>query len=301
MIHALHEVVEAEHRLARVFRVIVHSSVYLALGGVGLSIFSTVALGLHHHAGAYAISFLMIFAMYNMNRYSDIQEDVVTHPKRHSFTLKYRKYIEFSAIFAVILALVIAYMKNMSTVAMILLSMAVGIFYSFKWISKKVFRYPRFKDIPLMKNVVVAFCWAVITTAVIVTYSNSAFTFAVFSVALIVFTRFFINTVVFDMRDVMGDKKHGTHTLPLLFGIKNTQIFLYSLLTALVLFTFIVTQNGVLPPVVHLVNLTALQAYYYIYLSDKNVPMHTLCDVVADGEFKVMGVVAFIGSMITGR
>ena len=301
MIHALHELVEAEHKVAHIFRVIVHSSVYLALGGVGLSVFSTVALNLQHHLGAYAISFLMIFAMYNMNRYSDIQEDVMTHPKRHSFVVKYRKYIEFSAILAMIISLVVGYVKNVSIIAMILLPMALAVLYSFKWIPDKVFMYSRFKDIPLMKNVVVAFCWAVITTGVVVTYSDSAFTFAVFSVALIVFTRFFINTVVFDMRDVRGDRKHGTHTLPVLLGLRNTQIFLYSLLTALVLFTFIVTWSGVLPPIIHLVNLTALQAYYYIYLSNKSVPMHTLCDVVADGEFMVMGVVALLGEVIIGK
>jgi len=297
MIHIIHELFEAEHKIAAIFRVIVHSSVYLAFGSVGLAVFSTIALGLPHYLGAYIICFLMIFAMYNMNRYSDINEDIVTHPNRYSFTMKYRKYIELSAILAVLISLIIGYLRNLSIVFIILLPLVLAILYSFRWIPKNLFRYQRLKDVPLVKNILIAFCWAIIVW-VVIAYSWSEFNIAAISVAIIIFTRFFINTVMFDIRDTHGDKKHGTHTLPVLIGVKNTRLFLYSYLTALVLFTFIVVQKGILPPLVHLVNLTSLQAYYYIYLSDKDVPIHTLCDVVADGEFIVMGIAAIIGSIL---
>jgi 4-hydroxybenzoate polyprenyltransferase len=296
MIHAIQKIVDAEHIVAKIFRYSVHSSVYLALGGVGLSVFSSVALNIPHHIGAYAISFLMIYAMYNMNRYSDMQEDLTTHPTRRDFVIKYRKYIEYSGFAAVIVSILLAYGKNLNSVYLIGISMFLAILYSFRWIPKSILRYPRLKDIPLVKNIVVAFCWAIITTGVTLTYSNSPFTKAAFFVGFIVFTRFFINTVVFDMRDVKGDEKHGTQTLPVLLGLERTRMFLFAYLTSLVILTFFATADGTLPLSTHLVNLTSLQAYYYIYLTNKKVSMHTLCDVVADGEFKVMGLVSLFAA-----
>jgi 4-hydroxybenzoate polyprenyltransferase len=211
--------------------------------------------------------------------------------------IKYKNYIQLFSISVVLFAVILGYLENFETLLLIVILLCFGFIYSFKLLPEK-FAYRRLKDIPLIKNLVIAFCWAIGTTGIVTAYAGSPFTVAVFCVATIVFTRLFINTVVFDIRDREGDEKNGTYTLPVLLGINKTKKVLYIILTTLVIFSFIAIEYEVLPPLVHLVNLTSIQAYYYIYLSGKEVPIHTVCDVVADGEFIIMGIAAFIGAMI---
>jgi 4-hydroxybenzoate polyprenyltransferase len=289
--------VESDSTIAEIFRGTIHSSIYLAIGGIGLGIFSSCALPLPFQSGAYAITFSMIFGMYNMNRYSDINEDILSHPKRHSFVIKYRNYIQILSIFAVFFAIILGFTKNLETFVLILIPLSLGFVYSFKLFPKKL-KFRRLKDIPLVKNLVIAFCWAIVTTGIVTAYAGLSFTFPVFCVATIVFTRLFINTIIFDVRDREVDEKNGTYTLPVFLGVNKTKIVLYIILTILVIFSFIAIEYEILPPLVHLVNLTSIQAYYYIYLSGKEVPIHTVCDVVADGEFIIMGIAALIGTMI---
>ncbi len=143
MIHKCNKLIEADHKIMHVSRVVLHISVYLAFDGVGLVVFSTITLNLQHKLAAYAISFLMIFAMYNMNRYPDTNEDMITHNKRPSFVVRYGKYMKFSSIAAVILSLIIGYITNIGLVYIMLLSILIGVIYSFKLIPKSLFGYER--------------------------------------------------------------------------------------------------------------------------------------------------------------
>jgi 4-hydroxybenzoate polyprenyltransferase len=294
--HKVHEFVEAKHRLADIFRMLIHSSVYLALEAVGLSIFTILALGLPHIWGAYTITFLMTFAMYNMNRYSDIKEDMINHPKRHSFTYSNMDMIQLASIISIFISFLIAISTNFQTTLMLLITIVLASIYSFKFLPKKLTRYERLKDTPLVKNILIAICWTIITIGIILSYTQSPITISAIILSIIIFSKVTINTIVFDIRDVEGDRKSKTHTVPVILGVNKTKLLLYTYLTLVVAITFISTQNRVLPSWTHLVNLTSIIAYYYIHISTKDVPLHHYLDVIADGEFKLIGFTAILGT-----
>ena len=300
MIHLIHDILELEHSLVHTFRKLLYSSIYLALGGVGLSIVATIALGVSHNILAYLITFLMIYAMYNMNRYTDMDEDIHNHPKRQHFSNKNDIALKYSSILAVIISLLLGYIINQQTLLLIFLPMLLAILYSFKFIPQRNGKFIRLKDVPLVKNILISFCWTIITVGIVVSVHLIEISKTIFAICFIVFTRLFINTVLFDMRDISGDKKNSVYTLPVLWGVWKTRIFLYSILCGLMLSTVYWIYVGILPYSMHIVNLTAINAFYYVHVTKyETTPRHTLTDVVADGEFKFMGIAALVGNLST--
>jgi len=73
----------------------------------------------------------------------------------------------------------------------------------------------------------VAFTWA--TNIVIILQYWNIDIFSLFFVWLFFFLKSFINTVLYDFRDVKGDCSAGLLTLPIFLGNKNTRILLYLL------------------------------------------------------------------------
>lgn len=298
MIDLLSTIFKAEHTISQVLRTIIHSSIYLALGSVALTYFAAVALNVSPDIGAYLISFLMVFAMYNMNRQTDLSEDEISHPERHLFTVQYKKHIGLIAYASAILAFIIGLIRGIEITIVILIPVILALLYSHPWIPSGIVKSKRLKGIPLIKNVVISISWTLITAFVAVFYFNPNISLPLLCVSAIIFTRLFINTIVFDVRDMEGDKSHNILTLPLLIGVHKTKQISLIINTLLIIFTFIVVYKGILPPLVHLVNLTSVQVYYYLYMLDKDVDMVTLCDVFADGEFILMGIAAYVGKIV---
>ncbi|MFH1055018.1 MAG: UbiA family prenyltransferase [Candidatus Altiarchaeota archaeon] len=298
MIRKLHRFAESDHKIADLLRKSVHSSIWISFDGVCAAIMSTIALGQPHSIGAYAITFLMVYAMYNMDRFSGNLEDQQNHPKRHAFIKKYRQHLLKTSTAAVVIALIIAFSRNTNTLLMVVSPIVLALIYSLK-ILPRTRKVERIKDTTLGKPIILSLCWAIITIGVVAAYYDTGLTLGVIVIAFIIFSRSFLSSVVCDIRDVAGDRKHKTPTIPVIFGESKTRLLLYAYLTSLVLFTQYTIFSNILPKLMSLVNLTSIQAYYYIHETQKPGPhIRTLTDVIVDSEFMVMGIAAIIGQFL---
>ncbi len=105
----------------------------------------------------------------------------------------------------------------------------------------------RYKRLPFIGNFIVSLLTGLTLLILTVHYPTNrhlVFIYAVFS-----FFISLIREVVKDMEDIRGDEAHGCRTLPIIWGIRRTKTFLYSVIVVFVLTLFVMAralQNNLL-------------------------------------------------------
>jgi len=278
---------------------LVHGSIYQALGAALLVYTSCLLLNKEPNLELIIIMFLAVYSIYNFSRITDRKEDEINVPERVSTFKKYEKYIIPSVPASYFAAIVLAYLiSGFTLVFVVLVPLIIFMLYGVKVIPKSIFGFSRLKDITIVKNITISFAWAWIVTFLPFFYYLMEFTISVFAVFMFVFVVALINTVFFDLKDIKGDKIVGTKTIPVIIGDKSTLVLLTILNTVLCTFIFISTIQGWLPTLAHMVNLSTIYRYLYIYLYNKVKNVTLLYGVLVDGDCIIIGVLAFIGSLV---
>ena len=282
---------------------LIHSNIYIALGAVGSIYASMLMLDMPTEINLLLITFLVTFAVYNINRRTDTSEDKISHPIRHKFIAKFQDYLAGAAVVSYIFAAFFTLQGNPWALIIILIPLIVVSLYSVKWvIAKKPTRlelkkvYGRLKEIPVVKNFVVGFTWSFAVTSLPILYLSYDINLTAIAVFVFIFLRIFIGAVAFDIKDIEADRIHNIMTLPILWGVHKTKSFLiianiFSFVLIL-LFTF----SDILPPIAYLVNLASLYSILCIYLIDK-IDVIFVCDVLIDGEYILIGLLALLGKI----
>lgn len=105
----------------------------------------------------------------------------------------------------------------------------------------------RYKRLPFIGNFIVSLLTGL--TLLILTVHYPANRHLVFIYAVFSFFISLIREVVKDMEDIRGDEAHGCRTLPIIWGIRRTKTFLYSVIIVFVLTLFVMAralQNNLL-------------------------------------------------------
>ncbi|MEM5772484.1 MAG: UbiA family prenyltransferase, partial [Candidatus Aenigmatarchaeota archaeon] len=148
-------------------------------------------------------------------------------PERVNFIKKYGKKIFFISFIFYLIALILSFLKNIIVGIVVLIPVIIAIFYSFF----------RLKKITFIKNILVGFAWA---------FGNCVLVYSFFNIwnlqsiifFLIFFLSFTINTIIFDIKDITGDRIQNIITMPVKYGIKNTKLILYGIFILTILITF---------------------------------------------------------------
>jgi len=286
----------------KIFAWLVYSRLTMGLQAAGIVLTTMLLLNLN-------VSILLLFvvctfssAVYHFNRKTDLEEDLINEPEKIAF-LRKTKFLDILYPILFILVVVITAIYNIYASLMILVAPVLGFLYYSKWIPKSLAKRigaRRIKELPYAKSLFISGSWSlfVILTAV---YYSIPITSTVLLIYFFVFLRFFINTVVYDMKDVVGDKKVGIRTLPVLFGITRTVNFLMLLNVIAAVYLFVCIQYEIVPTLAHGLNLITIYVFYYLLKArQKGVDIRKLCYLFVDGEFIVWPVLALIGAYISG-
>jgi 4-hydroxybenzoate polyprenyltransferase len=89
----------------------------------------------------------------------------------------------------------------------------------------------------------------------------------------------FVNTVLYDVRDVTGDKENGIRTMPVIFGQKNTTFVLLAINATLLPLLMFLDGNARLLATILIINGFA----YTIFFADRINQL--AMDIFVDGEW----------------
>lgn len=266
------------------------SSIFIALIGLLLPYSTFLLYNINIDFNLLLSSFLLTFTVYSLDKLSNIEEDSISLPERAGFISRHKKIFIYATVASYIIALSLAFLKNILALFVILFPLCMGLIYSIK-ISNV-----RLKDIPALKNISIAASWAVVGTFLPLAVSSEHFP----PIALIfyfVFIKCFINTVLFDVRDIEGDSVNGVRTIPVIFGLKKTKILLLFLNSTLILWLIISYSQSFFHQYVFVLIFSIFYGYWYtFYFCRKDKKISKSLDLLVDGEWIYIGIFLFLFS-----
>ena len=202
-------------------------------------------------------TFLLIFSTYSLNKLTDIKEDSINLPQRTTFIAKNKHYLIFMVMVSFAAALTLYFMQSLYAVVLALCPLLTGVIYSIK------VRNFRLKDIIGLKRMSIGMCWASgIAFLPLTVYSKELITVCL--IFYFFFSRSIINTILFDVRDKVGDSVHGVKTIPVFLGINNTKKLLMLLNSTVVLWLIACYLLGVFSSYLSLLVLSVVYEYWCI-------------------------------------
>jgi 4-hydroxybenzoate polyprenyltransferase len=273
-----------------------YSSLYLGCAATGMAYASCFIQDIHFSAATGAILFMVVFSVYNLNRKTDEAEDAINHANRFSFTRRFEKPLIFAAVLAYISAVIIAFLISPVGSVIAMIPLVSGILYSLPLLPRACV-HRRLKEIPVMKNLIVSFAWGITFALIPALISGEPAGPATIIVFAFIFCWTFIGSVLPDIRDRAGDAATGVTTIPVLIGVKNSRIVLT--VFCLVSGCVIITAGLRFLPTAALAVIISSLVYSQgcIILIEKTSYNDLLCDVISDGQFLVIGGIAFLFSI----
>ncbi|TGC08965.1 UbiA family prenyltransferase [Methanolobus halotolerans] len=166
-------------------------------------------VALHCIAGA-----LIIYAVYTLDRAMDTEEDTVNRTELKGASAKFALFV---ALICFIIGAFVLATDNLLTIAF--LPLVTGYLYTKGLIFGK-FRL-RLKGSMGVKNTVVGLTWGAFIAGI--AGSSAENMLPTLLVFLFFGTKLFVNSAVYDFKDVKGDFMAGIRTLPVSLGEKNTR------------------------------------------------------------------------------
>lgn len=266
--------------IQKLFFTITVSSIFIGIAGFFLVYLGFFFLGLNPCILTCSSAALMTFGVYNLDKLTDSDEDKVNTPERERFFSGRRNLAKLSSVGAYALAIILMILSKPLAVPIILSPVMANAIYA----SRLHPGVPRLKDIPIMKNITVAFIWAT-GGALLPALSLSHEQYI--PIAMIFFfmaVKMFINTVLYDVRDLKGDGENGVKTMPIILGERKTLVVL--LCTNSTLLPWLAFANVNVQP---LAVLMVLYGYLYILYFRKKRNSLAL-DFFVDGEWILAGI-----------
>ena len=277
-------------RIGNIVSLLMVSSLFLSISGVLMLYLSFLLFGVALKPILLCAMFLVVYSVYSLNRLTDQEEDAVNAPERSIFVKGNERFLLAAAAVSYIVALVLGWLESPFAALILLFPIISGIAYS-----KNIFSavgIPRLKDIFLVKSLIVASSWAVCAAFLPVLYLSGNFIKLGFIFPFF-FIKMFINTVLFDVRDVEGDALNGVRTIPVVIGIKRTRQILLLIQSLLVI--WLVLFSDLFNKYYIILIVSMIYGYLYIlYFCNKNDHGNMSWDVLVDGEWIIMGTGAWI-------
>jgi len=149
----------------------------------------------------------------------------------------------------------------------------------------------RLKDITGIKNISVSLPWAVIGAFLPITvYLGDLILIPL--LFYFFFTKLIINTVLFDVRDIEGDRLAGVRTVPSVIGRKRTQLLLLILNSTFIPWLLLTYYLGFFHHFLLVFGFIIIYGYCYILYFCNQEKIGRSLDLIVDGEWLTIVIIA---------
>ena len=283
--------------LIDVLRLLVKANIYVALGAGFLTYATSLLQGIKPVSETFFISSLYVFSMHVLNRFTDRTAGRFNDPARIKFYERHSRILIISGIVSVAVSLIISSKLGFFPFIILLASCLLGIIYSMKLVPKgwNKIKYKRLKDIPASKDIFIAMAWSTVTVILPFMADKKGVFVPMIISFLFTFSIVFIRAVMFDLRDIQGDRIVGRETLPIIIGENKAENIILGL-GAIVGFTLIISIFfHWISSLGWLFCLSIIYIFFHLYLYKKRMFAQRLSwEAIIDGNFVLLGTVAFL-------
>jgi 4-hydroxy-3-methylbut-2-enyl diphosphate reductase len=218
----------------RLFDLLTNLNLIVAAGGVAMYYASCYLQGFPFTPTGAALTFLYLVSMYLWNSLTSM--DLTRHLgiSRYRFYDAHKPWLMVMTVGCIGLLLLISLAHSGLLFWVMLVPTLAGSVYHFSIVPRPLRRfipYSNLKDIPTSRDLFVALAWAVLITAIPhaireeIRFTPSAGLFFVWTFFLA-----FLRSLIFDLRDIEGDRIMGRETLVTIIGERRVRKTIYSIL-----------------------------------------------------------------------
>ncbi|MFP8952299.1 UbiA family prenyltransferase [Natrialbaceae archaeon A-arb3/5] len=194
-------------------RIAVHTNLFISFATVSVTVTTILLAGLPFDPLPVFIVFAATMFVYTVNRLTDLAEDERNVPRRAAFTKRYGRFWLAIGIALYLAAIGTAFLLGLPGAIYLSLPLLVAVLYSLAGI-KRVF---------LVKNCFVGLAWGVIPLGVGYYYGR-LWTTEILFLAGYITAMITIAAIVFDIKDIPGDREEGIATVPNTLGPRLTRL-----------------------------------------------------------------------------
>ncbi|WP_230198590.1 UbiA family prenyltransferase [Halopiger goleimassiliensis] len=265
----------------------VHSNLFISLATVSVAVTTARLVGLPLEPLPLFLVFAATMFVYSINRITDLAEDERNVPRRAAFTKRYGRRWLALGVALYVLAILVAVAAGVPGAGYLLLPLVAAVLYSMVGL-KRVF---------LVKNCFVGAAWGVIPLGVGYYYDVLASPGILF-LAAYVFAMITVAAVVFDVKDIEGDREEGIATVPIVVGPRWTRISAQVANVAIAAGVVAVVAADLLEPSFLVVlAMNAYVATYIPFATPDRTPLYY--GFVVDGEHVFLAAVVLVADWLT--
>lgn len=261
----------------KVLKLLTSTSIFLALNGLIVTMFSSLLYGLEMKPVILLAAFLATFSVYNLNKATDKAEDSINRPETAS---RGTPYFLIPSIIALVSCLWISASIGAQALAVMVIPLLVAIAYSVK-LSRSI---PRLKEIVGVKSILVALSWGFTGSLLPASFQpvgieKVILTFIYISIQLLV------NTILFDIRDMDGDRASGVMTLPIVLGLKMSRKLITLVNSLLIPWLIYCLMRGLFLKYIPALTFGMFYGYAIIWVFSRKECKRLLVEIAVDGEW----------------
>lgn len=261
---------------------LIATSLFLAISGTFKLYLSFMLYGTEPRVNLLLTTFFLVFSVYGINKLTDLKEDEINNPERVKYIKKVVGIFKYSILLSFILAIILSALTSFWAIFVVMFPIFSGVLYSIR-VSP---RYPRLKDITGVKNLIIALTWANGTTFLPYLTLTHVDGLKVALIYYFFFMKSIINTMLFDLRDIEGDRANGIKTVPVKLGFEKSKALLLALNTTFIPWFFIGYHFGYFTEYSLVLIFSILNGYWYIlHFSKKGKKIGKEIDLIVDGEW----------------
>jgi (E)-4-hydroxy-3-methyl-but-2-enyl pyrophosphate reductase len=285
----------------------------VALGAVAMYYLSCRVQGYAFTWGGGALAFLYFLSMYLWNSLTSLETTQHLGISRYRFYRRYRPMLLLLAAASISVLLVGSLTSGKLLFVLMLFSTAVGSVYHATIVPRplrRFFRYKNLKDIPTSRDLFVALAWGTVLTFLPqALYGSLTLNLLVIACFGWICVLAFLRSLIFDLRDIEGDRIMGRETLITIVGEKKSRtaiqliiwlctalLFLVPLLSGLEQYRRLSTVRF-LSQIPSLIYATVFVAWNPRLKSN----MPALFNIMADGLFYLAGLGVLCASSVFGK
>ena len=279
--------IDVENMLLTIWKEFIFGGHLFALGATCVVAMCSLLFGLPIGLDLLLVTYLIFYPIYLYDYTQGANDDVLTNSARANYLSGNKKaYFVIAGSFAVLTMLFIHF-SNSITMLLGFAVLVLGLLYNsyFKKLTKKIIAF---------KNLFVSAVWALLVLFFFFYYSVPI-TAAALIMAGFVFTRMVAIQILFDVRDVDGDRKNGLLTIPVVMGNHKE----FGLLKCLNIASIALLSFAVYFHILPLISLSFVPVMFYAFSYIRKVKSsmnNYACYLLAAVEPIVWFSVVFFGS-----
>jgi (E)-4-hydroxy-3-methyl-but-2-enyl pyrophosphate reductase len=289
-------------------------NIFVATGAVFTYLASCILQALKPEVPGALILFLYFFSMYLWNSLASIENTRHLDLSRYKFYNARKKALYIVAAITIMTILAISSYQNKYLFYLVFFSILAGSVYHLTIIPKflrNITRYKSLKDIPMSRDLFVALSWAILITFIPqVMAGRIMFTLSTWFCFSLFFVLAFLRSLIFDLRDIEGDRIMGRETLVTIIGEKKMkkaiQVTIAAAIGFLLFFslTFSSRITGIHFSIkgrfLFLQTVPFFYLFFFMLWNRKKQATHSVFfNLFADTPFYLTGLCAWLGIKIT--